>query len=252
MNTKELQMGKLTGKIALITGGSEGIGFGTAQEFINEGAFVFITGRRKQQLEQAVSKLGENSFGIQADAGKLTELDRMYAEIKEKKGKLDIVFANAGIYEQVPHDKVTEEFYDACVDINAKGVYFTIQKALPLMDKSGSIILNGSVVGSSGFPGVSVYAATKAAVRSFARTFTAELKGTGPRVNVLSPGPILTEGSAAMFGNEEIKKFVTSMVPLGRVGDPREIARAVVFLASEDSSYVAGVELFVDGGAGAV
>lgn len=245
-------MGKLTGKIALITGGSEGIGFGTAQEFINEGAFVFITGRRKQQLEQAVSKLGENSFGIQADAGKLTELDRMYAEIKEKKGKLDIVFANAGIYEQVPHDKVTEEFYDACVDINAKGVYFTIQKALPLMDKSGSIILNGSVVGSSGFPGVSVYAATKAAVRSFARTFTAELKGTGPRVNVLSPGPILTEGSAAMFGNEEIKKFVTSMVPLGRVGDPREIARAVVFLASEDSSYVAGVELFVDGGAGAV
>jgi len=245
-------MGKLTGKIALVTGGSEGIGFSTAQEFINEGAFVFITGRRKQQLDQAVSKLGENSFGIQADAGKLADLDRVYAAIKEKKGKLDIVFANAGIYDQVPYDKVTEEFYDACVNINAKGVYFTIQKALPLMDKNGSIILNGSVVGSSGFPGMSVYASTKATVRSFARTFTAELKGTGPRVNVLSPGPILTEGSAAMFGNEEVKKFITSMVPLGRVGDPKEIARAVVFLASEDSSYVAGVELFVDGGAGAV
>jgi len=245
-------MGKLTGKIALITGGSEGIGFGTAQEFINEGAFVFITGRRKPQLEEAVTRLGENSFGIQADAGKLPELDRMYAEIKRIKGKLDIVFANAGIYDQSPHDKVTEEFYDACVDINAKGVYFTIQKALPLMDKNGSIILNGSVVGSSGFPGMSVYASTKATVRSFARTFTAELKGTGPRVNVLSPGPILTPGSTALFGSEEGQKLIASMVPLGRVGDPREIGRVAVFLASEDSSYVAGVELFVDGGAGAV
>lgn len=245
-------MGKLTGKIALITGGSEGIGFSAAQEFINEGAFVFITGRRKPQLEKAITKLGENSFGIQADAGKLPELDRMYAEIKRMKGKLDIVFANAGIYEQMPYDKVTEEFYDACVDINAKGVYFTIQKALPLMDKNGSIILNGSVVGSSGFPGMSVYGATKAAVRSFARTFTAELKGIGPRVNVLSPGPILTAGSAAMLGNEEMHNFITSMVPLGRVGDAREIGRVAVFLASEDSSYVAGVELFVDGGTCAV
>ncbi len=245
-------MGKLTGKIALITGGSEGIGFSTAQEFINEGAFVFITGRRKQQLEQAVSKLGKSSFGIQADAGKLADLDRMYAEVKESKGKLDVVFANAGIYGQVPHDQVTEEFYDTCVDINTKGVYFTIQKALPLMDKSGSIILNGSVVGSTGFPGSTVYAATKAAVRSFARTFTAELKGTGPRVNVLSPGPILTEGSAAMFGNEEVQKFITGLVPLGRVGDPREIARVAVFLASDDSSFVAGAELFVDGGTAAV
>jgi NAD(P)-dependent dehydrogenase (short-subunit alcohol dehydrogenase family) len=245
-------MGKLTGKIALITGGSEGIGFGTAQEFINEGAFVFITGRRKPQLEEAVTRLGENSFGIQADAGKLPELDRMYAEIKRVKGKLDIVFANAGIYDQSPHDEVTEEFYDACVDINAKGVYFTIQKALPLMDKNGSIILNGSVVGSSGFPGMSVYASTKATVRSFARTFTAELKGTGPRVNVLSPGPILTPGSTALFGSEEGQKLIASMVPLGRVGDPREIGRVAVFLASEDSSYVAGAELFVDGGAGAV
>lgn len=245
-------MGKLTGKIALITGGSEGIGFSTAQEFINEGAFVFITGRRKPQLEQAVAKLGASSFGIQADAGKLPELDRTYAEIKRIKGKLDIVFANAGIYGEMPHDKVTEEFYDACVDINAKGVYFTIQKALPLMDKNGSIILNGSVVGSRGFPGMSIYAATKATVRSFARTFTAELKGTGPRVNVLSPGPILTPGSAALFGSEEGQKFIASMVPLGRVGDPREIGRVAVFLASEDSSYVAGAELFVDGGTGAV
>ncbi len=245
-------MGKLTGKVALITGGSEGMGFSTAQEFIHEGAFVFITGRRKPQLDEAVRRLGESSFGIQADAGKLPDLDRMYAEIKRVKGKLDIVFANAGIYDQKPHNQVTEEFYDACVDINTKGVYFTIQKALPLMDKNGSIILNGSVAGSTGLPGMSVYSATKAAVRSFARTFTAELKGVGPRVNVLSPGPILTEGSAAMFANEEASKFITSLVPLGRIGDAREIAKAAVFLASEDSSYVAGAELFVDGGAAAV
>jgi NAD(P)-dependent dehydrogenase (short-subunit alcohol dehydrogenase family) len=245
-------MGKLAGKIALITGGSEGMGFATAQEFINEGAFVFITGRRKVQLDEAVARLGESAAGIQADAGKLADLDRMYAEIKERKGKLDIVFANAGIYPQMLHEKVTEEFYDACVDINTKGVYFTIQRALPLMDKNGSIILSGSFVASGGFPGMSVYGATKAAVRSFARTFTAELKGTGPRVNVLSPGPILTAGNAAEFGNEDVHRFITGLVPLGRIGNSREIGKVAVFLASEESSYVAGVELFVDGGISAV
>lgn len=246
-------MGKLTGKIALITGGSEGIGFGAAQAFIDEGAFVFITGRRQQTLDAAIAKLGANAAGIQADAGKLADLDRMYAAIKAAKGKLDIVFANAGVYEQMPHDKVTEEFYDTCVDINVKGVYFTIQKALPLMDKTGSIILNGSFIGSAGYPGMSVYGATKAALRSFARTFTAELRGAGPRVNVLSPGPIHTAGNAAtLAGVPAVLEYVTNMVPRGRVGEADDIGSAAVFLASDDSRFVAGVELFVDGGVNAV
>ncbi len=246
-------MGKLDRKIALITGGSEGMGFDTANEFIREGAFVFITGRRKAQLEKAVEALGSGAAGIQADAGKLEDLDRMYAEIKQKKGKLDVVFANAGIYQQMPQDKVTEEFYDQCADINAKGVFFTIQKAIPLMDQHGSIILNGSFIGSSGFPGMSVYGATKAAVRSFARTFTAELKGVGPRVNVISPGPIHTAGNAATLGgNQEVRQYVTGMIPRARIGEGSDIGKVAVFLASDDSSFVAGVELFVDGGVNAV
>ena len=246
-------MGKLDGKTALITGGSEGIGFDTAKEFINEGAFVFLTGRRSVTLDRAVERLGESSAAIQADAGKVEDLDRMYAEIKEKRGKLDVVFANAGIYEQKSYDQVTEAFYDQCSDINAKGVFFTIQKAIPLMDKNGSIILNGSFIGSSGFPGMAVYGATKAAVRSFARTFTAELKGLGPRINVISPGPIDTQGNASTLGSvKEVREYVTNMVPRGRIGRGSDIARAAVFLASEDSSFVAGVELFVDGGIEAV
>ena len=246
-------MGKLDGKIALITGGSEGMGYATAQEFIEEGAFVFITGRRKPQLDKAVQNLGQQAAGIQADAGKLVDLDHMFAEIKQRKDRLDVVFANAGIYEQKPHPEVTEEFYDRCVDINMKGVYFTIQKALPLMDRTGSIILNGSFIGSAGFPGMSVYGATKAAVRSFARTFTAELRGNGPRVNVISPGPIHTAGNAAtLAGNKEVLQAVTGMVPLGRVGEGIDIGRVAVFLASDDSRFVAGVELFVDGGVNAV
>lgn len=246
-------MGKLDGKITLITGGSQGMGFDTAKEFIHEGAFVFITGRRKAELDKAVESLGESAAGIQADAGKLQDLDRMYAEIKAKKGKLDVVFANAGIYEQMPYDKVTEDFYDQCVDINAKGVFFTIQKAMPLMDQNGSIILNGSFIGSSGFPGMSVYGATKAAVRSFARTFTAELKGAGPRINVISPGPIDTAGNASTLGSiKDVREYVTNMVPRGRIGRGSDIAKAAVFLASEDASFVAGVEFFVDGGIEAV
>ena len=232
-------MGKLDGKIALITGGSEGMGFDTAQVFIQEGAFVFITGRRKPQLEAAVAKLGESAAGIQADAGKLDDLDRTFAEIKASKGKLDIVFANAGIYQQMLYDQVTEEFYDTCADINAKGVFFTIQKAVPLMDQHGSIILNGSFIGSSGFPGMAVYGATKAAVRSFARTFTAELKGIGPRVNVISPGPIDTDGNAATLGaNQQVREFVIGMVPLGRIGQGTDIGKVAVFLASDDSAFV--------------
>ena len=246
-------MGKLDGKIALITGGSEGMGFDTAKEFLREGAFVFITGRRKPELDKAVKELGEGVASIQADAGKLEDLDRMYAEIKEKKGKLDVVFANAGIYEQMPYDKVSEDFYDKCVDVNAKGVFFTIQKAIPLMDKNGSIILNGSFIGSSGFPGMAVYGATKAAVRSFARSFTAELKGVGPRVNVISPGPIDTAGNASTLGAiQEVREYVTNMVPRHRIGEGSDIGKAGVFLASDDSSFVAGAELFVDGGVNAV
>ena len=246
-------MGKLDGKIALITGGSEGMGFDTAKEFIRQDAFVFVTGRRKPQLDRAVAQLGEHAAGIQADAGKLSDLDAMYAEIKQRKGKLDVVFANAGVYDLMPHDRVTEEFYDNCADINAKGVFFTIQKALPLMDQSGSIVLNGSFLGSAGFPGMSVYGATKAAVRSFARTFTAELKGTGPRVNVISPGPIHTAGNAAsLAGNQQVLDYVTGMVPRGRIGEGSDIASAAVFLASDESNFVAGAELFVDGGVNAL
>jgi NAD(P)-dependent dehydrogenase (short-subunit alcohol dehydrogenase family) len=246
-------MGKLDGKIALITGGSEGMGFDTAKEFIREGAFVFITGRRKPVLDKAVETLGASAAGIQADSGKLDDLDRMYAEIKEKKGKLDVVFANAGIYEQMPYDKVTEDFYDKCVDINTKGVFFTIQKAIPLMDTNGSIILNSSFIGSAGYPGMSVYGATKAAVRSFARSFTAELRGVGPRVNVISPGPIHTAGNAAMLAeNQQVLEYVTNMVPRSRIGEGSDIGKAAVFLASDDSCFVAGVELFVDGGVNAV
>ena len=246
-------MGKLDGKIALVTGGTEGIGFDTAKEFIKEGAFVFVTGRRKPQLAQAVQELGDQATGIQADAGKLEDLDRMYSAIQEQKRHLDIVFANAGVYEPMPSQQVTEAFYDHCVDINAKGVFFTIQKALPLMGKQGSIILNGSFIGSSGFPGMSVYGATKAAVRSFARTFTAELKGTGPRVNVISPGPIHTPGNAAtLANNQQVLDYVTGMVPRGRIGEGSDIGKVAVFLASDDSSFIAGAELFVDGGVNAV
>ena len=239
-------MGKLTGKIALVTGGSEGMGFDTAQLFLEEGAFVFITGRRKPQLDAAVARLGPQAAGIQADSGKLADLDRLYGEIKQTKGKLDIVFANAGIYALKPYTEVTEEFYDNCVDINVKGVYFTIVKALPLMDAAGSIILNGSFIGSMGWPGMSVYGSTKAALRSFARTFTAELKGAGPRVNVLSPGPILTDGNKAEFEQPGVRDYVTNMVPRTRIGDGRDdIGKAAVFLASNDSSYIAGISLFV-------
>ena len=246
-------MAKLEGKIALITGGSEGMGFDTAKEFIKEGAFVFITGRRRESLGKALGLLGSSAAAIQADAGKLVDLDRMYAEIQRQKGKLDIVFANAGVYEAKPFNEVDEAFYDYCVDINVKGVYFTIQKAIPLMNKDGSIILNGSFIGSMGWAGMTVYGATKAALRSFARSFTAELKGTGPRVNVLSPGPVHTAGNHATLGqNEQVRTYVTNMVPRGRIGEGEDIAKAAVFLASTDSSYIAGVELFVDGGINAV
>ena len=246
-------MGKLAGKIALVTGGSEGIGFATAQEFIKEGAFVFITGRRKPTLDAAVAKLGTSALGIQADSAKLDDLDRLYAEIKQKKGKLDVLFVNAGGGEFAPLGQITEEHYDQTFAKNVKGLVFTVQKALPLIGKGGSIILNASIVATKGMPAFSVYSATKAAVRNFARGWTADLKGTGIRVNVVSPGPIDTPGLRGVTdGTEEgYKQFIDAMaagVPLGRVGQPEEIAKAAVYLASDDSSFVAGFDLVVDGG----
>src|ERR1700730_68740 len=245
-------MGKLEGKIALVTGGNSGIGLATAKQFVNEGAYVFITGRRDGELAVAVKEIGSNVTGVQGDVSNLGALDRLFAQIKREKGKLDIVFANAGVAKFAPLGKITEELYDSIFSINVKGLLFTVQKALPLLRDGASIILNSSVVGSKGLASNSVYSATKAAVRSFARTWTTDLKDRHIRVNAISPGPIDTEGLRELFGSsptgQERLKSISSTVPLGRLGKPEEIAKAAVFLASEDSSFVTGVELFVDGG----
>jgi NAD(P)-dependent dehydrogenase (short-subunit alcohol dehydrogenase family) len=243
---------KLEGKIALVTGGTTGIGLATAKRFVAEGAQVIITGRRKDVLDAAVKEIGSSATGVQADAGSLADLDKLYAQIKEQHGRIDILFANAGGGEFATIDKVTEEHFDKTFDTNVKGVFFTVQKALPLMPDGGAIVLNASIVSVKGMPAFGVYSATKAAVRSFARTWTNELKDRQIRVNVVSPGPIDTPGVTGLVGNEEqakqLRAGLASRVPLGRMGHPDEIAKAVVFLTSDDSSYVAGVELFVDGG----
>jgi NAD(P)-dependent dehydrogenase (short-subunit alcohol dehydrogenase family) len=245
-------MGKLDGKIALITGGNSGIGLATAKRFVKEGAHVFITGRREAELAAAVKEIGSNVIGVQGDVSNLGDLDRLFAQIKREKGKLDIVFANAGIAKYAAVGTITEAFYDAIFDINVKGVLFTVQKALPLLSDGASIILNASIVGSKGFAANTVYSATKAAVRSFARTLTTDLKDRRIRVNAVSPGPTDTPGLSNLLASSEVgeqrKKMISSTVPLGRVGTPDEIAKAVVFLASDDSSFVTGIELFVDGG----
>ena len=245
-------MGKLEGKVALVTGGNSGIGLATAREFVGEGAYVFITGRRGPQLAAAVDEIGRNIRGIRADVSSSADLDRLFSQIKNEKGKLDIVFANAGIAKYAALGQITEEDYDSIFDTNVKGVLFTVQKALPLIPEGGSIILNASIVGSKGLPANSVYSATKAAVRSFARTWTTDLKDRRIRVNVVSPGPIDTPGLRELLGSteagQERAKMISTAVPLGRLGKPQEIARAVVFLASDDSTYVTGIELFVDGG----
>ena len=245
-------MGKLEGKIALITGGNSGIGLATAKRFVNEGAYVFITGRRERELAAAVKEIGKNVTAVQGDVSNLGDLDRLFAQIKREKGRLDIVFANAGVAKYSPFDTITEEFYHSIFDINVKGLLFTVQKALPLLPDGASVILNASVVGSKGLPANSVYSATKAAVRSFARTWTTDLKERGIRVNAVSPGPIETPGLSELLASSETgqerKKMISNTVPLGRLGTPDEIAKAVVFLASDDSSYVTGTELFVDGG----
>jgi NAD(P)-dependent dehydrogenase (short-subunit alcohol dehydrogenase family) len=245
-------MGKLDGKIALITGGNSGIGLATAKRFVKEGAHVFITGRREAELAAAVKEIGTNVSGVQGDVSNLGDLDRLFAQIKREKGKLDIVFANAGIAKYAAVGTITEAFYDSIFDTNVKGVLFTVQKALPLLSDGASIILNASIVGSKGFAANTVYSATKAAVRSFARTLTTDLKDRRIRVNAVSPGPTDTPGLNNLLASSEVgeqrKKMISSTVPLGRVGTPDEIAKAVVFLASDDSSFVTGIELFVDGG----
>jgi NAD(P)-dependent dehydrogenase (short-subunit alcohol dehydrogenase family) len=244
--------GKLEGKIALITGGNSGIGLATAKQFVNEGAYVFITGRREAELAAAKKQIGKNVTAIQGDVSNLDDLDRLFAQIKKEQGKIDIVFANAGVARYAPIGTITEDFFDSIFDINVKGVLFTVQKALPLLRDGGSIILNASIVGSKGLSSNSVYSATKAAVRSFARTWTTDLKDRGIRVNAISPGPIDTPGLSELLASSETgeqrKKMISNTVPLGRFGRPEEIAKAVVFLASDDASYITGIELFVDGG----
>jgi len=245
-------MTKLAGKIALITGGNSGIGLATAQRFVQEGAYVFITGRRQDALDNAVALIGHNVTAVQGDVANMADLDRLYETIRQEKAHLDIVFANAGFAEFSPLGTITEEQFDTQFDANVKGLLFTVQKALPLLADGGSVILNASVVASKGFDASSVYSATKAAVRSFARTWTADLKARKIRVNAVSPGPIDTPGFDAVAGTpeqaEQMKAGMAAAVPLGRVGTSDEIARAVVFLASDDSSFVTGAELFVDGG----
>jgi len=245
-------MGKLEGKIALITGGSSGIGLATAKRFVSEGAHVFITGRREAELATAVKEIGKNVTGVRADVSNVAELDRLFAQINREKGRLDIVFANAGIAKYAPLGKITEELYEQIFNINVRGVVFTVQKALPLLADGASIILNASIVASKGLAANSVYSATKAAVRSFARTWTTDLKARSIRVNAISPGSIDTPGLSDLLASSEVgkerAKMISTAIPLGRFGTADEIAKAAVFLASDDSSYVTGTEMFVDGG----
>jgi NAD(P)-dependent dehydrogenase (short-subunit alcohol dehydrogenase family) len=245
-------MSRLRGKIGLVTGGSSGIGLATAKQFVNEGAYVFITGRRKPDLDGAAKEVGRNVTAVLGDVSCLEDLDRLFAQIRREKGKLDIVFANAGIAKYSPLGEISEEVYNSIFDINVKGMLFTVQKALPLMPDGGSIILNASIVGSKGLPANCVYSATKAAVRSFARTWTTDLKNRHIRVNAVSPGATDTPGLRELLASSDVgerrKDMISGSVPLGRLGTPDEVAKAVVFLASDDSSYITGTELFVDGG----
>ena len=245
-------MGKLEGKIALVTGGSSGIGLATAKQFVKEGAYVFITGRRDAELAAAVKEIAGNVTGVKGDVANLGDLDRLFDQIKQEKGRLDIVFANAGIAKYAPMGAITEDLYDSIFNINVKGVVFTVQKALPLMPDGAALILNASIVASKGLPANSVYSATKAAVRSFARTWTTDLKARRIRVNAISPGTIDTPGLSGLLASSDVgeqrRKQISNGVPLGRFGNPDEIAKAVVFLASNDASYITGTELFVDGG----
>jgi NAD(P)-dependent dehydrogenase (short-subunit alcohol dehydrogenase family) len=245
-------MPQLDGKVALVTGGTSGIGLATAKQFVREGAQVVITGRRERELEEALKAIGGNVTGVGGDVSKMADLDALFAAIAQRHGRLDVVFANAGTVKYARMGQVTEEVYNTIFDVNVKGLLFTVQKALPLMSDGGSIILNASIVGSKGLPSNSVYSATKAAVRSFARTWTTDLKDRRIRVNAVSPGSIDTPGLSELLASSDVGKerlqMISKMIPIGRLGVPDEVARAVVFLASDQSSYITGVELFVDGG----
>jgi NAD(P)-dependent dehydrogenase (short-subunit alcohol dehydrogenase family) len=243
-------MGKLDGKVAVVTGANSGIGLATAKRLVADGAYVFITGRRKAELDAAAREIGRNVTAVQGDVSSLADLDRLFATVKELKGRIDILFANAGIAEPAPLGAISEDQFDRTFGANVKGVLFTVQKALPLLPDGASIILNSSIVGSKGFANLSVYNATKAALRSFARSWTTDLQRRKIRVNVVSPGTIDTPGlrGLAHTDGEGLDRLYSDKIPLGRLGRPDEIASAVSFLASADSSYVAGTELFVDGG----
>lgn len=242
---------KLEGKIAVITGGGSGIGFATAKRFVLEGAYVFIIDRQKKELDLAISEIGKNVMGIDGDVSSLADLDKLYNIVKDQKGHIDILFANAGIIQFAPLGKISEEHFDKLFSINVKGVLFTVQKALPIFRDGGSIILNASIGASKGAEELSVYHATKAAIRSFARSWTLDLRHKKLRVNAISPGSIDTPIFKPVLSEEEERQFwnnATKAIPMGRMGSPDEVAKAVSFLASDDSSYITGIELFVDGG----
>jgi len=243
-------MTRLEGKIAVVTGGTTGIGLATAKQLAQGGARVFITGRRQAELDAAVAAIGNGAIGVRGDVSRLADLDALYATVQRAAGRIDILFANAGVADNAPLGEITEDHFDRMFAINVKGTLFTVQKALPLLSDGASIILTGSVVGSKGFAGRSVYSATKAALRSFARTWTSDLKSRRIRVNVVSPGGTDTPGLRGLnrTDGDGLAAIYRDRVPLGRVGQPDEIAKAVAFLASDDASYIAGSELFVDGG----
>lgn len=248
--------GKLQDKVAVITGGTSGIGLATAQRFVMEGAHVVISGRRQAELDAALKQIGRNVTGVRGDVSKLADLDKLYATVRQQHDHIDILFANAGIGEFLPLGEITEDHVDRLLSINVKGVLFTVQKALPLLRDGASVILNGSVAASSGGFAFSIYSATKAAIRSFARGWTTDLKRRGIRVNVVSPGVIKTPGFDGLSPDkkfaEQFEAGAMAATPMRRLGDPDEVAKAVVFLASDDSSFITGIELFVDGGMGQI
>lgn len=245
-------MSRLTGKTALITGGSTGIGLASAIRFAAEGARVYIAGRRQAEIDKAIAKIGHGATGIRCDVSSLADLDHLYAQIKSEAGQLDILFANAGLGTFAPLGEISEADFDHMFGVNVKGTLFTVQKALPLMRAGGSIILTGSTTGSMGTPAFSIYSATKAAIRNFARSWALDMKGTGIRINVLSPGGTETPGLLDLFGasgqSEALLAGLAAQTPLGRIGRPEETAAVALFLASDESSFMTGSEVFVDGG----
>src|SRR6202162_6351684 len=244
-------MRKLEGKVAVLTAATSGMALATAKLFVEEGAYVFITGRRKDKLDEAVKLIGKNVTGVQGDASNLADLDRLYDAVRREKGKIDILFASAGQGELAKLEEVTEEHFDKTFDLNVRGTLFTVQKALPLFNDGGSIFMTGSNAAAKGFPGFSVYAASKLALRSFARTWLNELKDRKIRVNLLVPGAIATPMQEAVL-TKEAKQYFESLIPRGKMGQSEEVATVALFLASDDSSFVNGVELFVDGGMTAI